>query len=35
MAATAKGSGAWRLRDAEQIIKGNESLLGRGISSSP
>ena len=29
MAETAEGSGAWQLRDAEQIIKGNESLLGR------
>ncbi len=29
MAETAEGSGVWRLRDAEQIIKGNESLFGR------
>jgi hypothetical protein len=29
MAEIAEGSGAWRLRDAEQIIKGNEGLLGR------
>jgi glycosyltransferase involved in cell wall biosynthesis len=29
MAETAEGSGAWRLRDAEEVIKGNESLLGR------